>query len=132
MRKARVQYIGKESNRIEEVESGLLHSEADVYTRYGDTRRDDWETKNPARVGEGLAERACQANGNLARRREGLAHGPQPTAPAQPRCDCRRAKRIETDLIRVVVLMRIAESVFVAQANAHAIRNGRFPRAFAA
>lgn len=41
----KIEYIGKESNRIEEVESGLLHSEADVYTHYGDTRRDEWETK---------------------------------------------------------------------------------------
>ena len=40
-----IEYIGKESNRIEELESGLLHSEADVYTHYGDTRRDEWETK---------------------------------------------------------------------------------------
>jgi hypothetical protein len=41
----KIEYIGKESNQIEEVESGLLHSEADVYTHYGDTRRDEWETK---------------------------------------------------------------------------------------
>jgi hypothetical protein len=37
--------IGKESNSIEEVESGLVHSEVSVYTQYHDPRRDEWETK---------------------------------------------------------------------------------------
>jgi hypothetical protein len=40
-----IEYIGKESNRIEDVESGLLHSQEDVYTHYPDPRRDEWETK---------------------------------------------------------------------------------------
>ncbi|MFZ0212303.1 MAG: hypothetical protein WAL55_06310, partial [Candidatus Acidiferrales bacterium] len=38
-------YIGKESNLIEDVESGLVHSETDVYTEYVDPRRDEWQTK---------------------------------------------------------------------------------------
>ena len=37
--------IGKESNSLEEVESGLVHSEQNVYTEYPDPRRDEWETK---------------------------------------------------------------------------------------
>jgi hypothetical protein len=40
-----VKYIGKESNVIEDVEAGLAHSEADVYTYYPDPRRDEWETQ---------------------------------------------------------------------------------------
>jgi hypothetical protein len=40
-----IKYIGKESNSIEDVESGLAHSEADVYTHYPDPRRDEWETQ---------------------------------------------------------------------------------------
>lgn len=40
-----VTYIGKESNRLEEVEAGLIHAAADVYTVYGDPRRDEWNTK---------------------------------------------------------------------------------------
>ncbi|MGB6358377.1 MAG: hypothetical protein WBF30_06300 [Candidatus Acidiferrales bacterium] len=40
-----IKYIGKESNSIEDVESGLAHSEADVYTHYPDPRRDEWEIK---------------------------------------------------------------------------------------
>jgi hypothetical protein len=40
-----VKYIGKESNSLEDVESGLIHSEPTVYTEYPDPRRDDWETK---------------------------------------------------------------------------------------
>lgn len=40
-----IKYIGKESNSIEEVESGLAHSAASVYTEYPDPKRDEWEVK---------------------------------------------------------------------------------------
>jgi hypothetical protein len=40
-----IRYIGKESNFLEDVESGMLHSEEDAYTEYPDPRRDEWETK---------------------------------------------------------------------------------------
>jgi hypothetical protein len=40
-----IKYIGKESNSLEQVEAGLIHSEHSVYTEYPDTRRDQWETK---------------------------------------------------------------------------------------
>lgn len=39
----RVCYIGKESNRLEAVDAGLVHSEADVYTEYVDQSRDEWQ-----------------------------------------------------------------------------------------
>lgn len=39
-----VKYIGKESNRLEAVEAGLEHEEADVYTEYPDPRHDEWTT----------------------------------------------------------------------------------------
>jgi len=40
-----IQYIGKESNSLEEVEAGLMHSAENVYTEYPDRRRDEWQTK---------------------------------------------------------------------------------------
>jgi hypothetical protein len=40
-----IKYIGKESNSLEEVESGMVHSADNVYTEYPDRRRDEWETK---------------------------------------------------------------------------------------
>jgi hypothetical protein len=40
-----IRYIGKESNRLEDVDSGLIHSAENVYTEYEDQRRDEWETK---------------------------------------------------------------------------------------
>lgn len=40
-----IKYIGKESNSLEEVESGLIHSAENVYTEYPDPRRDEWHTK---------------------------------------------------------------------------------------
>src|SRR5262249_27210298 len=35
-----IKYIGKESNSLEEVSQGLIHSELSVYTEYSDPRRD--------------------------------------------------------------------------------------------
>ena len=40
-----IEYIGKESNRLEDVESGMIHSAQSVYTEYPDPRRDEWEPK---------------------------------------------------------------------------------------
>jgi hypothetical protein len=40
-----ITYIGKESNRLEDVEDGMIHSAQDVYTEYTDPRRDEWQTK---------------------------------------------------------------------------------------
>jgi len=40
-----IKYIGKESNSLEEVEAGLIHSAQNVYTEYPDPRHDEWEMK---------------------------------------------------------------------------------------
>jgi len=40
-----IKNIGKESNSLEDVESGIVHSEQNVYTEYPDPRRDEWQTK---------------------------------------------------------------------------------------
>jgi hypothetical protein len=40
-----IKYIGKESNSLEDVESGLAHSEQNVYTEYPDPSRDEWQMK---------------------------------------------------------------------------------------
>jgi hypothetical protein len=40
-----IRYIGKESNRLEEVDAGLIHSEHGVYSEYTDPRRDEWAVK---------------------------------------------------------------------------------------
>ena len=40
-----IKYVGKESNSLEEVEAGLIHSPENVYTVYPDPRRDEWQTK---------------------------------------------------------------------------------------
>jgi len=40
-----IRYIGKESNSMEDVESGLIHAAQNVYTEYPDPRRDEWQTK---------------------------------------------------------------------------------------
>jgi hypothetical protein len=45
VRVGQIIYIGRESNKLEEMESGLIHSTQSVYTEYPDSRRDEWETK---------------------------------------------------------------------------------------
>ena len=40
-----IKYIGKESNSLEEVEEGLIHTSHDVYTEYPDPPRSEWHTK---------------------------------------------------------------------------------------
>lgn len=41
----RLRFIGKESNSLEDVEAGLVHSVQSVYTEYCDPKRDRWTTK---------------------------------------------------------------------------------------
>jgi hypothetical protein len=45
IRVEQIKYIGKESNSLEEVESGLIHAAQNVYTEYPDPRRDEWQTQ---------------------------------------------------------------------------------------
>jgi hypothetical protein len=40
-----IKYIGKESNSLEEVDAGLIHSAESAYTEYPDPRRDQWTIK---------------------------------------------------------------------------------------
>ncbi len=40
-----IKYVGKESNSLEDVESGMIQATQSVYTEYPDPRRDEWETK---------------------------------------------------------------------------------------
>jgi len=40
-----IKYVGKESNSLEEVDAGLVHSPENVYTIYTDPRFDEWQTK---------------------------------------------------------------------------------------
>ncbi len=45
IRVSQIIYIGKESNKLEEMESGVIHSAQSVYTEYPDPRREEWKTK---------------------------------------------------------------------------------------
>jgi hypothetical protein len=59
----KMKYIGKESNSLEEVESGLIHSEQSVYTEYPDRRRDEWQTKILPALREAPLARLVEFNG---------------------------------------------------------------------
>ncbi len=64
-----IKYIGKESNSLEEVESGLIHSEQSVYTEYPDRRRDEWQVKTlPVLKALSLKFLVEQCKGKLSRR----------------------------------------------------------------
>jgi hypothetical protein len=45
VRVAQIIYIVRESNRLEEIEAGVIHSPESVYTEYPDPGRDEWETR---------------------------------------------------------------------------------------
>jgi hypothetical protein len=45
LRVERIIYIGKESNRLEEIEAGVIHFPESVYTEYPDPSRDEWQTR---------------------------------------------------------------------------------------
>jgi len=47
-----IKYIGKESNSLEDVESGLVHTEKSVYSEYLDPSRDKLDDKDSASVEE--------------------------------------------------------------------------------
>jgi hypothetical protein len=40
-----IKCIGKESNNLENVDEGMVHSDQSVYTDYTDPRRGEWITK---------------------------------------------------------------------------------------
>jgi hypothetical protein len=40
-----IKCIGKESNNLEDVDAGLIHTENNTYTEYVDPKRDEWTTK---------------------------------------------------------------------------------------
>ncbi len=64
-----IKYIGKESNSLEEVDSGLLHSEDSVYTEYPDPQRDEWQTEIlPALQKMSLAALVEKCRGEISRR----------------------------------------------------------------
>ena len=48
IRVAALKYIGKESNKLEDVESGLVHATDSVYTQYPDPRHDEWRAVTEA------------------------------------------------------------------------------------
>ena len=59
----RIRFIGKESNELEEVDAGLIHSAADAYTEYVDPRRDEWETKIKPALKQIPLSRLCVETG---------------------------------------------------------------------
>ena len=58
-----ITYIGKESNRLEEVEEQSLFDPSDVYTKYPDPRRDEWTTKIRPKLQGVLVPEACEGTG---------------------------------------------------------------------
>jgi len=64
-----IKYIGKESNSLEEVGSGMVHSEQSVYTEYPDPKRDEWQTKiMPELRKMQLNQLVTECRGRLSRR----------------------------------------------------------------
>jgi hypothetical protein len=60
-------FIGKESNKLEEVEDGSIPDAGDVYAEYPDPRRDEWTTKTLPKL-KALAIRERMRRSGLSRR----------------------------------------------------------------
>jgi hypothetical protein len=64
-----VKCIGKESNSLESIEEGQMHSEQDVYTEYADPKRDEWTSKTwPALKRVALSKLVKECGKRLSRR----------------------------------------------------------------
>jgi hypothetical protein len=59
----KITYIGKESNKIEDVASALVHSAQEVYTEYPDPRRDEWESMIRPALNKVQPERVAKMTG---------------------------------------------------------------------
>jgi hypothetical protein len=69
IRIGKITYIGKESNKIEDVQSGLIHSAQEAYTEYPDPTRDEWATKILPALKKPLLEQVVKmCDGKLSRR----------------------------------------------------------------
>ena len=53
-------FIGKESNKLEEVDEGSASDAGDVYTEYPDPGRDEWKTKLLPKLQRVLVRAACE------------------------------------------------------------------------
>jgi hypothetical protein len=62
----RVKFIGKESNALEDVEAGLVHTQESVYTEYCDPKRDEWVTKIQPALKENIPRCTDKRNDSFA------------------------------------------------------------------
>jgi len=65
-----IKCIGKESNSLESVDEGMVHSEQYVYTDYADPRRTEWITKIQSALRKPELKVLTKACGKLLSRRE--------------------------------------------------------------
>jgi hypothetical protein len=65
-----IKCIGKESNSLESVDEGMVHSEQNVYTDYADPRRTEWIVKIQPALKKPKLEVLMEACGKLLCRRE--------------------------------------------------------------
>ena len=65
-----IKCIGKESNSLETVDEGMIHSEQSVYTEYADPRRTEWIVKIQPALKKAKLEVLVEACGKRLCRRE--------------------------------------------------------------
>ena len=65
-----IKCIGKESNSLENVDEGLVHSEQNVYAEYADPKRSEWITKIQPALKKAPLHALVKACGKRLSRRE--------------------------------------------------------------
>jgi hypothetical protein len=65
-----IKCIGKESNSLENVDEGMVHSEQNIYTEYADPKRSEWITKTQPALKKPKLKVLVEACGKRLSRRE--------------------------------------------------------------
>jgi len=65
-----IKCIGKESNSLEDIGAGTVHSDQNVYTKYADPKRSEWITKIQPALKKPKLEVMVEACGKRLCRRE--------------------------------------------------------------
>jgi hypothetical protein len=89
-----VKCIGKESNSLESVEEGQMHSQQDIYTEYADPKRDEWTIKTQPALKQLALSKLVKECGNRLSRRELI----------ELRAGRSRPHRKNQELLRLIIL----------------------------
>ena len=118
-----IKCIGKEPNRLESVDEGMVHSEQKVYTEYADPKRSEWITRIQPALKKAPLRALVKACGKRLSRREIIelrAGRKKPHRKTQellvailkkPRLNCLKTAA-QTGLVATLLVTRLYQNIF--------------------